>query len=105
MFDAGRWTLDAGYWMLDNPFHKYVLGQQTKRAKGDPVPTFLHIFYSNDVVGTRRLKPAEDPASRHSFKNIIVKSGEEAVAVLFFRKIMKLERYVLKFSCLRENPW
>jgi hypothetical protein len=67
--------------MFDSPFHKYVLGHQTKKAKGDPVPTFLHIFYSNDVVGTRRLKPAEDPASRHSFKNIIIMSGEEAGAV------------------------
>ncbi len=53
-----------------------------KKAKGDPVPTFLHILYSNDVVGTRRLKPAEDPAARHSFKNIIIMSGEEAGAVL-----------------------
>ncbi len=35
----------------------------TKRAKGDPVPTFLQFFYNNEV-GRRRLKPVEDPSPR-----------------------------------------
>jgi hypothetical protein len=49
-------------------------------AEGDPFPIFLSFFIMIKSE-TRRLEPVEDPRSRHSFENIIMKSGEEAGTV------------------------